>query len=512
MLVVHLKVKNSPASYTSGDGLNRGEEIASCCSKDKVYKEKKEDVDAIPKVQPEERNEVSFFATEPILHTSTEAADFTATDIILASQRAARLRAEMGYPDKNVSKESLPTTNGNDFYTTSKLEQDPQQAFVDTRETDRFSEDQDPETARAEKSCSIDNGNSDCSPQDLRPTAEHEVSHATEKPLDSQIDENAQTPTSIKAPTPPPGASPTKRRPPALAPQPSYRQPATKPVAKPGAKATRCGGGFGGLVQHPHKPKSKAKAKAKPQEKDNVKNPSEVIEPEAEIETPIVKLEEAPIVEEPDVAVNESSTPLTPEEQKESIERAMTCADHFLGLLKFDRAADKLEKQLSMLADESCAHHHSALHVDVMEKYGGVLWWDGDPEGAIDAYTAAEEILIEKPRDDWQVKRRTDIWLQAAQVCRGCGDLDSADEQLSQAIYCLTELVEKSECKNTEYADSLREAQAALGQVCVEKKEFERAEEFYLAAFGTDSLDENATRHEDGKTTETGCHAESPRD
>eukprot|EP00490_Sorites_sp_Unknown_P015240 CAMPEP_0114681460 /NCGR_PEP_ID=MMETSP0191-20121206/55404_1 /TAXON_ID=126664 /ORGANISM="Sorites sp." /LENGTH=64 /DNA_ID=CAMNT_0001959773 /DNA_START=18 /DNA_END=209 /DNA_ORIENTATION=+ len=64
----------------------------------------------------------------------------------------------------------------------------------------------------------------------------------------------------------------------------------------------------------------------------------------------------------------------------------MVTADHFLGLSKFERAADILEEQLLQVSSESSPLRNSDLHVQLLQKYGGILWWDGDAEGAIDAY------------------------------------------------------------------------------------------------------------------------------
>jgi len=33
---------------------------------------------------------------------------------------------------------------------------------------------------------------------------------------------------------------------------------------------------------------------------------------------------------------------------------------------------------------------------DLTFKTAGILWWDGDAEGAIDAYAAADEVLTER--------------------------------------------------------------------------------------------------------------------
>merc|ERR1712151_1100508 len=99
------------------------------------------------------------------------------------------------------------------------------------------------------------------------------------------------------------------------------------------------------------------------------------------------------------------------------------------------------EVQLAKMFEESSPHRHSDVHIDVLAKYGGVLWWDGDPEGAIDAFTAADEILQEKPQTDTTVRRRrVDVWAQLAQVHRAVGDLETADERLSEAVRVLSDI------------------------------------------------------------------------
>jgi len=133
-----------------------------------------------------------------------------------------------------------------------------------------------------------------------------------------------------------------------------------------------------------------------------------------------------------------------------------------------------------------------------------VLWWDGDPEGAIDAFTAADEILQEKPQTDTTVRRRrVDVWAQLAQVHRAVGDLETADERLSEAVRVLSDIASKGASESSSSVpvdDALRETQAALGQVCVQKQDYTRAEEMYLAAFSTADevadADTNATAPE----------------
>jgi len=259
-------------------------------------------------------------------------------------------------------------------------------------------------------------------------------------------------------------------------------------AAKP---ATRAGGGF--AVVAPPKaaaPKAAApKAKRRPKAKAA---PSSAVEPDdvASEESPATltaPADDSPAKQEPPVSLEEV--------ERREVLKAMTVADHFLGLMKFDRAADKLEEQLVGLTKSTSPHHHTDLHIDVLMKYGGVLWWDGDAEGAIDAMTAGDEILEDRKSDSpVQKRRRADIWTQVAQVYRSCGDLDSADEHLSDAVQGLRDLLDAKEGARVEGEDlggveeALREAMAALGQVCVQKEEFQRAEELYMAAFSDQPL------------------------
>ena len=117
-----------------------------------------------------------------------------------------------------------------------------------------------------------------------------------------------------------------------------------------------------------------------------------------------------------------------------------------------------------------------------LRKYGGVLWWERDAEGALDAYAAADEILTQREARPALV-RRARIWGLAAQVHRKMGDLEAADRHLEAAMYSLELL---SPC--AEGRQVMRDLQAALGQVCVEKQEYDRAQELYLLAFSDEKL------------------------
>eukprot|EP00438_Fugacium_kawagutii_P015745 Skav233434 [mRNA] locus=scaffold1486:205334:218822:+ [translate_table: standard] len=89
--------------------------------------------------------------------------------------------------------------------------------------------------------------------------------------------------------------------------------------------------------------------------------------------------------------------------------------------------------------------------------------------------------------------------LQVAQVHRKSGDLEAADRHLEAAMYSLEQLRDNpsySSYSASASADSngtaaalqdlLKDLQASLGQVCVEKKEYSRAQELYLMAFSSE--------------------------
>lgn len=90
-----------------------------------------------------------------------------------------------------------------------------------------------------------------------------------------------------------------------------------------------------------------------------------------------------------------------------------------------------------------------------------------------------------------------------AQVHRKSGDLEAADRHLEAAMYSLEQLRDnpsytsyssyssysasaESNGTATALSDLLKDLQASLGQVCVEKKEYARAQELYLMAFSTE--------------------------
>lgn len=97
-------------------------------------------------------------------------------------------------------------------------------------------------------------------------------------------------------------------------------------------------------------------------------------------------------------------------------QKVMVTADHFLGLSKFEKAADVLEGQLVEISAETSPLRNSDLHVQLLQKYGGILWWDGDAEGAIDAYAAADEVLTERAeaeKDAGLLLQRAKLWGKA---------------------------------------------------------------------------------------------------
>lgn len=339
---------------------------------------------------------------------------------------------------------------------------------------------------------------------------------------------------------PPPGSrsSGRPRRPAPLAPQPKAKsaEAAQAPLPLP----RRAGGGFIAPppIRKPAAGKAKAKAAAAAKcDQGGNETPASALEAEVTL-LPKEKTPEALI-----------------EERAEEIKSALTTADFFLGMLSFERAADKLEEQLVALAEDGAAHKNSDLHIQVLSKYAGVLWWDGDAEGAVDAYLAADELLEGRAdaNEPTILRRRVDIWAQLAQVHRAVGDLDEADRRLSDAVRVLSDLqtvggtlaamravreklhviqaaaVAETKASSSSSAgpsgdassspaagmlssvavaaglvtlqqdeapasddmsqgckslsEALRDVQASLGQVCVQKKEYERAMHLYLLAF-----------------------------
>eukprot|EP00930_Biecheleria_cincta_P058231 TRINITY_DN4408_c0_g1_i1.p1 TRINITY_DN4408_c0_g1~~TRINITY_DN4408_c0_g1_i1.p1 ORF type:complete len:751 (+),score=230.19 TRINITY_DN4408_c0_g1_i1:154-2406(+) len=289
-----------------------------------------------------------------------------------------------------------------------------------------------------------------------------------------------------KAPPPPPHAK--QKRPVPIAPQSQAKQTAASKAPGP----VRVGGGFAiPIPKAPppgRKPPSARKAKAKAVAKSGS-------EPECSPETSAAASPEPEPLGELAKAPEDIAN--TSEQEKAEVLSAMSTADQFVGLQMFDRAADLLEEKLKHLAEETSPHYKSDLFIDVLSKYGSILWWDLDLEGAIDAYNAADEVLADRPNAEADAsvqRRRSQLWGKLAQIHRVCGHLDTADQKLSAAIDCLSKVLEseKSQCvgrdtpQNTETTDLLRDAQAALGQVCVQKKEYQRAETYYLAAFAAD--------------------------
>eukprot|EP00931_Biecheleriopsis_adriatica_P062097 TRINITY_DN37389_c0_g1_i1.p1 TRINITY_DN37389_c0_g1~~TRINITY_DN37389_c0_g1_i1.p1 ORF type:complete len:779 (-),score=255.44 TRINITY_DN37389_c0_g1_i1:23-2359(-) len=305
------------------------------------------------------------------------------------------------------------------------------------------------------------------------------------------------TPAKPKVPTPPPQS---KLRKPPSAVMPS----APKEQAAVPKGVVRVGGGF--AIPSAHVPKAppgkkppqaprKAKAKAAPKAK---------VEPEVPVSSPEPSASPEPLAEAEAAASPEPSASPEPvktvEEQREQVRRVMTTADHFLGLMMFERAADVLEEQLELISDEASPHRNSDLHVEVLSKYAGILWWHGDLDGAVDGFTAADEVLADRLRvnqDPVLQRRRTQVWGQLAQVYRCRGELDLAEERLTSAVECLLKLCKvqppaSSSSSSSDQgvgldkettSDMLRDMQAALGQVCVQKKDYTRAERLYLAAF-----------------------------
>ncbi|CAE7750552.1 unc-89, partial [Symbiodinium microadriaticum] len=275
-----------------------------------------------------------------------------------------------------------------------------------------------------------------------------------------------------------------KRRPAPLAP---------KAPAKSAPNAVRVGGGFKVLAPNPPKAPTPPKAGRRPKAKAKTKAASSIAEEATVVE------QDGPVemVQELEQSAPPPQEELSHEQLKQRACQAMVTADHFLGLCRFERAADLLENQLEAISDESCPLCNSDLHVELLTKYGGILWWDGDGEGAIDAYTAADEVLAERmqaEKDLQLMRRRAQIWGLMAQVYRHAGRLGAAERRLAAATATLELMLSMPECASSagssdkpsfaaSVQDLLRDTRAALGQVCVQKKDYDRAQELYLLAF-----------------------------
>eukprot|EP00929_Paragymnodinium_shiwhaense_P086233 TRINITY_DN4675_c0_g2_i3.p1 TRINITY_DN4675_c0_g2~~TRINITY_DN4675_c0_g2_i3.p1 ORF type:complete len:742 (+),score=218.81 TRINITY_DN4675_c0_g2_i3:321-2546(+) len=278
---------------------------------------------------------------------------------------------------------------------------------------------------------------------------------------------------------------------------PMTAQSKTTTAAYNANEGKRVGGGY---VNPPSAPKPKAKGKGRPKAKAKAavelplatqeeKPTEDASDPAPAADKPAA--EQAEAAAEPEALPEAPTEPPTEEAQKVVVGQAMTTADHLLGLMHFEKAADKLEEQLVELSKESSPLRHSDTHVDVLMKYGGILWWDGDAEGAVDAFVAGDEILASRQSSSVSLKmRQADIYSQVAQVYRGCGDLDSADEHLSKAVSVLEELADFQDLPGRDKGDetgtiddALRDARAALAQICVQREDYSRAERLYLKAF-----------------------------
>merc|ERR1712093_354362 len=78
----------------------------------------------------------------------------------------------------------------------------------------------------------------------------------------------------------------------------------------------------------------------------------------------------------------------------------MRNAEHYIGSMKLHKAADLLEEALVYLdEDAQNLERYGDLHVEMLTMYGKVLKFEKDFEGAIDAFTAADEILEDREED-----------------------------------------------------------------------------------------------------------------
>jgi len=200
---------------------------------------------------------------------------------------------------------------------------------------------------------------------------------------------------------------------------------------------------------------------------------------------PLIRTE-APAPEEPCKTV---------EDQKEELSKAITAADHFLGLMDIQRASDMLEEQLSALCDGSPSPlRHSDQHVDLLVRYSGVLWWDGDMSAAADALLAADEVLAGRSQDVDTKLQRADLSRQLGAIYKSSGDVEAADKRLSDAARNLAALADSELSDEAAKAAraSLREVQACLAQVCVHRCRYQRAEHLYVAAFAAEEDQETS--------------------
>jgi len=204
----------------------------------------------------------------------------------------------------------------------------------------------------------------------------------------------------------------------------------------------------------------------------------------------MLRAEQPPSDPPPPTSTDENSF----EKQIAELSKSVTCAEHYIGLMHFDKAADKLEAQLVILSSESSPLHNSDLHVEVLLKYGSVLRLSSDHENAVDAFNAADEILATRPTNDFQAqRRRVDTWIHAAKVHQDSGSFVAADKHLTNAVCCIKKMLDAAESGNgnktvdgldvNELRVALHEAQGALAQVCVQKEEYGRAEELYASVF-----------------------------
>eukprot|EP00746_Dinoflagellata_sp_MGD_P164326 gnl/MRDRNA2_/MRDRNA2_92896_c0_seq1.p1 gnl/MRDRNA2_/MRDRNA2_92896_c0~~gnl/MRDRNA2_/MRDRNA2_92896_c0_seq1.p1 ORF type:complete len:851 (-),score=298.48 gnl/MRDRNA2_/MRDRNA2_92896_c0_seq1:201-2516(-) len=255
-------------------------------------------------------------------------------------------------------------------------------------------------------------------------------------------------------------------------------------VAEKEKASKRTGGGFGVSYKAPppKKPKAKAKGgagKATKEVKESLAEPAAEVESKPEeptTEEPKPDEPAAPLV----VAKTEPATEeITPEIEEAQIKKAMRNADHYIGMRKFEKAADYLEKHLVRLDQGESKHRGSDLHLNLLQQYGSVLRLDGDLDGSLDAFTAADELLEERPEGDLSADiklSRSQLWMRMAEVCREGEDLSAAEGHLASAINALQGLGDKG-------VEPLRQAQASLARVYVEMKKYESAETLYFQAF-----------------------------
>jgi len=116
--------------------------------------------------------------------------------------------------------------------------------------------------------------------------------------------------------------------------------------------------------------------------------------------------------------------PLTP---------AVSHADTCISRNKLSEAADVLEALLEAIGSTDTNFRNSNIHVSVFEKFGNVLRMQGDFSGALDALTAADEILEERPGNG-EATGRAGLHQGMGEICMEMGSYTSAQKLFEKAL------------------------------------------------------------------------------